>query len=306
MLLAVHIADGILTWPWWTGGLVLAVGLFLLGAWRLQEEEVPRVALLAAVFFVASLIHVKLPFTSVHLLLNGLVGVLLGIRAALVIPIGLTLQAFLLGHGGVLALGVNACVMTLPALAAGGLFRGGRAFLHGRTPALGSLLLACALVTLFLATVAGLALLGWLPGPEVTYGDLAPLKSLLLQPVILLGIVGCGLTGLWLHRRLRDADDFSLGFLLGVAGVLGTTVLTMVVLLAGGETVWPGGVWMMTLAHVPIAAVEGIVTGCAVRFLVRVKPELLGHASRVSVGDIVNSPAETPLPATVPTGPARG
>ena len=47
----------------------------------------------------------------------------LGWRAGLAIPVGLFLQAVLLGHGGISTLGVNACVMTLPALAAGGLFR---------------------------------------------------------------------------------------------------------------------------------------------------------------------------------------
>src|SRR5207249_1854400 len=59
---------------------------------------------------------------SVHLLLNGLVGVILGRRAALAIPVGLFLQAALLGHGGVLTLGVNSCVMTLPALLASQMF----------------------------------------------------------------------------------------------------------------------------------------------------------------------------------------
>src|SRR5262249_15470636 len=71
-------------------------------------------------FFIASSIHVPIPGSpsSAHLLLNGLVGVLLGWRAALAIPIGLFLQATLLGHGGFLALGVNSFVMTLPALLA--------------------------------------------------------------------------------------------------------------------------------------------------------------------------------------------
>src|SRR5438270_2941015 len=122
-LWAVHIADGVLAWPWWSGGLVVAAGLVLLGAWRIRDEEIPQIALLTAAFFVASLIHVRL-VTSVHLLLNGLVGVILGRRAALAIPVGLFLQAALLGHGGFTTLGINSCVMVLPALLAGQMFLG--------------------------------------------------------------------------------------------------------------------------------------------------------------------------------------
>src|SRR5205823_3097161 len=66
--------------------------------------------------------HVRVPPTSVHLLLNGLVGVILGRRAALAIPVGLFLQAALLGHGGFTSLGINSLTMVLPALLAWQLF----------------------------------------------------------------------------------------------------------------------------------------------------------------------------------------
>src|SRR5579871_5672190 len=115
-LWAVHISDGALTWPWVYGGFVVAALLLLIGAWGIRDEEIPQVALLTAAFFVASLIHVKVGFSSAHLLLNGLVGVILGRRAALAIPVGLFLQAALIGHGGFTTLGINSCVMVLPAL----------------------------------------------------------------------------------------------------------------------------------------------------------------------------------------------
>src|SRR5216684_4154728 len=122
-LLAVHISDGVLTWPWWSGGFALAIGLAVLGAWRIRDEEIPQVAVLTAAFFVASLIHVPLgPITSAHLLLNGLMGMVLGTRVALAIPVGLFLQAALIGHGGFLTLGVNSCIMVLPALLAWQMF----------------------------------------------------------------------------------------------------------------------------------------------------------------------------------------
>ena len=121
-LWAMHISDGLLTWPWLAGGFAVAGILALFAAWRIRDEEIPQTALLTAAFFVASSIHVRVPPTSVHLLLNGLVGVVLGRRAALAIPVGLFLQAALLGHGGFTTLGINSCIMVLPALLAWQLF----------------------------------------------------------------------------------------------------------------------------------------------------------------------------------------
>src|SRR5687768_5775543 len=114
MLFAVHISDGVLNAPWQAAGFLGAGMLLALEAWRLRDEEVPQIALLTAAFFIASLMHIRVGPTSVHLLLNGLAGVLLGGRAALAIGVGLLLQAILVGHGGFYTLGVNTCVMGLP------------------------------------------------------------------------------------------------------------------------------------------------------------------------------------------------
>lgn len=127
-LWAVHLSDGVLLPSWQLAGFALAALLCLVGAWRMPEEDIPPTALLGAVFFVASSIHVRLGPSSVHLLLNGLLGVTLGRRAPLAIAMGLFLQAALLGHGGFGTLGLNLCVMALPALLAAGLFR----LLYGR------------------------------------------------------------------------------------------------------------------------------------------------------------------------------
>lgn len=122
-LWAVHILDGVLTWPWLAGGFLGAAALCWWGMRRLREEEIARIAVLSSAFFVASLIHVPtLAPTSVHLLLNGLVGVLLGPRSAMAILLALFLQALLLGHGGLTTLGVNTCIMALPALGAWAVF----------------------------------------------------------------------------------------------------------------------------------------------------------------------------------------
>lgn len=117
-LWAVHISDGVLQPPWLVGGFLLAGLLAWLGSQRLADEEIPRIAVMTSAFFVASSIHVPAWPTSMHLLLNGLVGVILGPRVALAIPLGLFLQKLLFAHGGLTTLGVNSCVMVLPALGA--------------------------------------------------------------------------------------------------------------------------------------------------------------------------------------------
>ncbi len=122
-LFAVHISDGVLAWPWLAAGVALAAALLWSAAWRIRDEEIPRVAILSAAFFVSSLIHVRAGPTSIHLLLTGLVGVVLGRRAALAIFVGLLLQVILFNHGGYWSLGVNTCVMTCPALLCFALYR---------------------------------------------------------------------------------------------------------------------------------------------------------------------------------------
>jgi len=124
IVFAVHIADGLLAWPWLVAGGIIALSAVAIGLRGLDEKQIPRVGLLTAAFFVSSQIHIPLPILpiSVHLLLNGLVGVLLRTHAPVAIAIGLAMQAAMFAHGGYAALGVNACVQLLPALAAGWCF----------------------------------------------------------------------------------------------------------------------------------------------------------------------------------------
>ncbi len=122
-LFAVHLLDGFLPYSWCAVGYVGAVALAALGCWRLHERDIPRIALATAAFFVASSIHIKIPPSSVHLVLNGLVGVMLGYRAGLALFVGLFLQAVLIGHGGISTLGINDVLQTLPALTIGAAFQ---------------------------------------------------------------------------------------------------------------------------------------------------------------------------------------
>ncbi|MCU0706483.1 MAG: CbiM family transporter [Fimbriiglobus sp.] len=120
---AVHIGPGLLAPEWVLSGFVHLAVVVLLSLWKVSERDVPRIGVLTAAFFVASSVHLPLGGASVHLLLNGLVGVILRWRAGLAVAVGLTLQTFLLGHGGPDALGVNFAVLTLPAFLAGATFR---------------------------------------------------------------------------------------------------------------------------------------------------------------------------------------
>ena len=118
-LFAVHLSDGAMSDLWVGLGFAGALLLLLPAMWRVREDEVPRIGLMTAAFFVASSIHFKIAITSVHLILNGLVGVLLGRRAPLAVSVGLVLQFLLLSHGGITTLGLNACVIGVPAVLAG-------------------------------------------------------------------------------------------------------------------------------------------------------------------------------------------
>jgi cobalt/nickel transport system permease protein len=111
-----HIPDGVLGAPVLVTGAAVSAGLLAVGLRRLDYEALPQAAVLSAAFFVSSLISVPLGPSSVHLLLNGLMGVLLGWTAVPALFVALVLQAAFFGYGGVLVLGVNTMNMALPAL----------------------------------------------------------------------------------------------------------------------------------------------------------------------------------------------
>ncbi len=180
------------------------------------RESVPKASLLTAAFFVASWIHIPIPPTSVHLVLNGLLGAVLGYYAFPAILIGLFFQAVMFQHGGLTTLGVNATMMGLPALLSSFIFR--------------------------LREIVGRR-----NGPD--------------------GRPSRVWTGVF-------------GFLAG-AGGLGLSILIALALLI---TTIPGhldveaeraSITALTLAHVPLMAIEGAFTTLVVLFLERVRPEML-------------------------------
>lgn len=202
-----HIADGILNMEVLIGGGLVALAGLTVGLRSLNQERIPRVAVMSSAFFVASLIHVPLPPASAHLVLNGLIGVTLGWAAFPAILIGLFLQAVFFGHGGFSALGVNTANMAIPAVMCYYLFRPARRSLGLKLPGDSAIVFAAGFSVGFFAIALS--------------------------------------TGLWMASLAAAGSEF---LLLARTGVL---------------------------VAIPLAVIEGLVTGFAVVFIAKARPELL-------------------------------
>jgi len=122
-----HISDGVLSAPVLGAGMAMAMAGTAVGLKKLKEDKIPQAAILSAAFFVASLIHVPIGPSSVHLILNGILGLMLGWIAFPSILIALLLQGVLFQFGGITTLGVNTVIMATPAVVCYYLFAG---FVH--------------------------------------------------------------------------------------------------------------------------------------------------------------------------------
>lgn len=111
-----HISEGVLSGTVLVSGAALAAAGTAIGLKKLDYDQIARAGMLSGVFFVAALIHVPLGPTSVHLIMNGIVGLLLGWAAFPVILVALALQAVFFQFGGITTLGVNTLIMALPAV----------------------------------------------------------------------------------------------------------------------------------------------------------------------------------------------
>jgi cobalt/nickel transport system permease protein len=111
-----HISEGILSGPVLASGAAIAIAGTSLGLKKIEYDRIVHVAILASSFFVASLIHVNIGPASVHLILNGILGLLLGFAAFPAILTALLLQSVFFQYGGLTALGVNVVIMAVPAV----------------------------------------------------------------------------------------------------------------------------------------------------------------------------------------------
>ncbi|SMC23905.1 cobalt/nickel transport system permease protein [Desulfacinum hydrothermale DSM 13146] len=171
-----HISDGVLPTQVALTCFALSAGCVAVSLKKTHSEDLPKVAVMTSAFFVASLVHVPLGPTSVHLLLPGLVGIFLGWSSFLAIFLGLVLQCLLFQFGGLTALGANGLMMGLPAWLAAAVFHGFRdassrtRLLAGAVVSGGGVVVAALILAVLLATggedfagVAKLALAAHVP-----------------------------------------------------------------------------------------------------------------------------------------------
>ncbi|MBW2595989.1 MAG: cobalt transporter CbiM [Deltaproteobacteria bacterium] len=158
-----HISEGVLNAPVLITGIALTAAGVAVGIKKMDTESMPKIAVLTAAFFVASLIHIPVGFASVHLVLNGLVGILFGWAAFPAILVALALQAMLFQFGGITTLGINTFNMAFPAVMCFFLFR--RMIIgEGRTKAA---------IAGFLCGVSAIALSAVLVALSLTFTDRA-------------------------------------------------------------------------------------------------------------------------------------
>jgi cobalt/nickel transport system permease protein len=153
-----HISEGVLSAPVLVAGGGLAAAGVGYALKNMDYDRVPQVGIVSCSFFVASLIHLPIGPVSVHLVLNGLTGVLLGWAAFPAILVALFLHGVLFQFGGLTTLGVNTLNMALPAVlcfallnrpvrSAGVFISGAAAFACGAFAVLLSgLMVACSLI----------------------------------------------------------------------------------------------------------------------------------------------------------------
>lgn len=111
-----HLSEGVLHSSTLLIGAVGAVIGLAIGLKKMTGDKLALTALFSAAFFVASTIHIPVGIGSVHLILNGIAGLFLGWRVFPAFLIALTLQALMFSFGGLAVLGVNLCIMALPAV----------------------------------------------------------------------------------------------------------------------------------------------------------------------------------------------
>lgn len=146
-----HISEGVLSAPVLITGAALTVAGVAVGLKKMDNERIPQVAVLTSAFFVASLIRIPLGPSAVHLVLNGLLGLVLGWAAFPAILVGLLLQALIFQFGGLTTLGVNTFIMAAPAILCYHLFARSVALRHSSVAmALG---FACGFVAVFLSAL---------------------------------------------------------------------------------------------------------------------------------------------------------
>lgn len=116
-----HIPEGMLPGAICVTGYVLSAGVMWYSLKKINKrenprKEIPKASLLTAAFFISTFILIPIPPASVHPMLIGLIGAMLGYFAFPAITIALFFQAVLFQHGGITTLGVNAFLFGMSAI----------------------------------------------------------------------------------------------------------------------------------------------------------------------------------------------
>ncbi|MDN3510913.1 MAG: cobalt transporter CbiM [Candidatus Jettenia sp.] len=197
-----HISDGVLS-PYIVGiGWAIALPALAMSVRRLQTDQVGTYGVVAAAFFAGSTIHIPVGPFSMHLVLSGMAGLLLGWGALTIVTVGLLLQALLIGFGGLTVLGINISIMALPGALMGVL---GRHWIKQSSPkkrpwigafiASGTILISATLLFTALST---------------THTGLFPLAKLVFLGHIPIAIVE-GIMSFWLIHFLQKVKPSLLG-----------------------------------------------------------------------------------------------
>lgn len=120
-----HLPDGIIKEGVIVASYILNLILYYLLAInrRINFKLVPKLSLITAVLFVASLFYIPVGMTTVHFSFIGLAGILLGPLSFLSVVVALLLQLILFNHGGYSTFGVNSLNYILGALSAYYIFK---------------------------------------------------------------------------------------------------------------------------------------------------------------------------------------
>jgi len=102
-----HISEGVLSTGVIATSAVALTPLIINSVRKLHHDDISKVALLSALFFVVSTVHLPIGVTSVHFMMLGIIGIMLGWHSFTALLIALLLQGMLIGFGGISSLAVN-------------------------------------------------------------------------------------------------------------------------------------------------------------------------------------------------------
>lgn len=275
-IFAVHLPDGLILGTGIIMGWGIAFLLIFLGGRKLPDNDIPKISFLTAVFFLTSLLPIQIPGgPKTHLLLNGLIGVLLGQHAVLAIAPALLLQSLLFAHGGFLSLGLNICVMTIPALLINILTKTIQKPLLSGKPTVQFLIIFFITNACLFSITSGIMMLVW----QFNFLEKSQIPDQLIifasSPKTILGFMVSSMIISWGFMKSKKGMLFALGFFIGISGVILTIFLHSAIMLISGVPNLEPIIFITCILHIPLGIIEGLTVGTMISFLAKVKPEML-------------------------------